>query len=238
MKLDLLVLASHPDDAELGCGATIAKQVAMGRQVGIVDFTRGELGTRGTPETRDQEAAASAQILGIAARENLRFRDGFFENDEKHRLALVQVIRKFRPDIVIANAVYDRHPDHGRAAGLSYEALFLSGLPKIETTDKGVAQRPWRPRLLFHYIQSQMIQPDFIVDVSSHWDKKMQAVRAYKSQFFDPNSNEPETYISSPLFMNMLEARGAELGHAIGARYGEGFTARRTLGVDDPFTLL
>jgi bacillithiol biosynthesis deacetylase BshB1 len=238
MKLDLLVLASHPDDAELGCGGTIAKHISLGHNVGIIDFTRGELGTRGTPETRDKEAVDSAAILGVSVRANLKFRDGYFINDENHQLVLVRQLRKYQPDIVIANAVYDRHPDHGRAAGLSFESCFLSGLAKVATDLDGKPQTPWRPRALYHYIQSQMLKPDFIVDVSDHWDKKMQAVRAYKTQFYDPGSNEPQTYISNPRFMQMIEARGIELGHSIGVRYGEGFTVRRTVGIGSLYDLI
>lgn len=232
MKLDILVLAAHPDDAELGCGGTIAKHIAMNQKVGIVDFTRGELGTRGTPETRDQEAAASSKILGLSIRENLGFRDGFFEIDEQHQLEVIRVIRKYKPEIVLANAIMDRHPDHGKGAELAFKACFMAGLNKIETIDADLKQAPWRPKVLYHYIQSQMIKPDFVVDVSDFWKKKMESVMAYKSQFHDPNSSEPETYISSQGFLNMLESRGVELGHAIGASYGEGFTIRRTIGLN------
>ncbi|MCB0492369.1 MAG: bacillithiol biosynthesis deacetylase BshB1 [Cyclobacteriaceae bacterium] len=232
MKLDILVLAAHPDDAELGCGGTILKQIASGQKVGIVDFTRGELGTRGTVETREQEAKASAKILGLSARENLNFKDGFFVNDEAHQKEVIRAIRKYQPDIVLANAIYDRHPDHGKGGELAFQSCFLSGLNKIETEDEGKVQEAWRPKALYHYIQSQLITPDFVVDVSDHWEKKMESVLAFKSQFHNPNSKEPETYISSQGFLKMLEARGTELGHAIGARYGEGFTIRRTIGVD------
>ncbi|MEZ4944131.1 MAG: bacillithiol biosynthesis deacetylase BshB1 [Cyclobacteriaceae bacterium] len=232
MKLDILVLAAHPDDAELGCGGTILKQITSGQKVGIVDFTRGELGTRGTVETREQEAKASAKILGLSARENLNFKDGFFVNDEAHQKEVIRAIRKYQPDIVLANAIYDRHPDHGKGGELAFQSCFLSGLNKIETEDEGKVQEAWRPKALYHYIQSQLITPDFVVDVSDHWEKKMKSVLAFKSQFHNPNSKEPETYISSQGFLKMLEARGTELGHAIGARYGEGFTIRRTIGVD------
>ncbi|MEQ8424730.1 MAG: bacillithiol biosynthesis deacetylase BshB1 [Cyclobacteriaceae bacterium] len=233
MKLDLLVLASHPDDAELGCGGTIAKHVSLGHKVGIVDFTRGELGTRGTVQSRDEEAKASADILGLSVRENLNLKDGFFENDKDHQLEVIKMIRKYQPSIVLANAIYDRHPDHGKGADLAFKSCFLAGLPKIETSENGEPQNPWRPRVLYHYIQSQLIKPDFVIDVSDFWEKKMQAVLAFKSQFHNPNSKEPETYISSEGFLKMLEARGIELGHAIGARYGEGFTTRRTIGVNE-----
>lgn len=237
MKLDILALAAHPDDVELGCGGTLAKHIALGKKAGIVDFTRGELGTRGTAQTREREAKEAADILGVAVRENLNLKDGFFSSDENHQREVVRMIRKYQPDIVLANAVYDRHPDHGKGAELAFQSCFLAGLSKIETEDGGKLQQPWRPKVLYHYIQSQWIKPDFVVDVSDHWGKKMEAVQAFKSQFHDPNSKEPETYISSQGFLKMLEARGVELGHAIGAKYGEGFTVRRTLGVDSLFDI-
>ncbi|MBA4145016.1 MAG: bacillithiol biosynthesis deacetylase BshB1 [Cytophaga sp.] len=239
MKLDILVLAAHPDDTELGCGGTVASHVAKGYKAGIVDLTRGELGTRGTVQTRDQEATDSARILGVSARENLNLPDGFFQNTRDHQLAVVKAIRKYQPEIILANAVYDRHPDHGKGADLAYDASFLAGLVKIETHDEhGKPQAAWRPKVVYHYIQSQFIQPDFIVDVSDYWDTKMAAIRAFKTQFFDPDSKEPETYISSPAFLNMLEARGTEYGHAIGKKYGEGFTVRRLPGITDLFDLM
>ncbi len=239
MKLDILVLAAHPDDAELGAGGTIAKHTAAGKKVGILDFTKGELGTRGTPETRKQEAAASAKVLGISVRENLGLRDGFFQNDETSQLAIISSIRKYQPEIVLANAVYDRHIDHGKGASLGYDACFLSGLVKIETLDEyGNKQQPWRPKAVYHYIQSLFIEPDFIVDVSEHWEVKMDAIKAFRSQFFDANSTEPETYISKPGFLKMIEARGTEFGHALGTKYGEGFTVRRYPGVNNLFDLI
>ncbi len=231
MKLDILVLAAHPDDAELGCGGTIIRHIAQGKKVGIIDFTRGELGTRGTPETRDREAADSARILGLAIRENLNLPDGFFRNDQEHQLSVIKAIRKYKPDIILTNATYDRHPDHGRGSDLAFEASFFSGLIKIETTSEGKKQEPWRPKALYHFIQSQFIEPDFIVDISEAWDKKMEAIRAFKTQFYDPASQEPETYISNPGFLKLLEGRATEMGHAIGVRYGEGFVSRRWIGV-------
>jgi N-acetylglucosamine malate deacetylase 1 len=237
MKLDILVLAAHPDDAELGCGGTIVKQISLGNKVGVIDFTQGELGTRGTAETRDQEAKDSAKILGLSVRGNLNFRDGYFTNDEAHQLELIRIIRKYQPEIVLANAIYDRHPDHGKGAGLAFDACFYAGLVKIKTTHNRMEQQPWRPKYIYHYIQSQLLQPDFVVDVSDFWETKMNAIRAFKTQFYDPNSNEPETFISNPSFMKMLESRGQEFGHAIGARYGEGFTVRRVVGVNDLFAL-
>lgn len=239
MKLDILVLAAHPDDAELGTGGTLAAHVAKGRRVGVVDFTRGELGTRGTPETRAAEAAEGAKILGLSVRENLGLADGFFRNNEAHQRKVITAIRKYQPEIVLANAVHDRHSDHGRAAELAYDSCFLSGLARIETTDeKGDLQKPWRPKAVYHYIQSQFIEPDFIVDISAHWETKVKAIKAFKTQFFDPDSKEPVTYISTPEFMKMVEARAIEFGHAIGAKYGEGFTVRRYPGVNDLFQLI
>ena len=238
MKLDILVFAAHPDDAELGCGGTIAKHTGLGDKVGIVDLTRGELGTRGTAETRAAEAAQSAKILGVAARENLQLRDGFFQNDPESQVSLVRAIRKFQPRVILANAVYDRHIDHGKGASLAYDAAFLSGLVKIETIDdQGNKQKPWRPEAVYHFVQSQFIKPDFVIDISAQWETKMKAVRAFSSQFFNPGSKEPETYISKPGFLKMLEARGIEYGHAIGVDYGEGFTVRRFIGVNNLFDL-
>jgi N-acetylglucosamine malate deacetylase 1 len=238
MKLDILVLAAHPDDAELGCGGTIARHTSRGNKVGIIDFTRGELGTRGTPETRLREAAESAKILGVSVRENLNLKDGFFQNDRENQLSVIRAIRKYQPRIVLANAIYDRHIDHGKGANLGYDASFLSGLIKIETRDEhGNVQKPWRPEVVYHYVQSQFITPDFIVDITAEWDTKMKAIKAFSSQFFNPESKEPETYISKPGFLKMLEGRAVEYGHAIGVTYGEGFTTRRFIGVDNLFDL-
>lgn len=237
-KVDILVLAAHPDDAELGCGATLAKHVAAGKTVAIVDLTRGELGTRGTPEIRDEEAKAAAAVLGVMARENLFLRDGFFQNDPSHQMDVIRMIRKYKPEIVLANAVSDRHSDHGKAAELSADACFLSGLQKIKTHDaQGKEQDAWRPKAIYHFIQSNYLVPDFIVDVSDHWETKMKAITSYRSQFFDPEKVEPETFISKPGFMKMIEARGVELGHSIGVTYGEGFNVRRTPGVNSLFHL-
>lgn len=232
MKLDILALSAHPDDAELGCGGTLIRHVKAGLKVGVVDLTRGELGTRGTPEQREAEAALSAKILGLASRTNLGLPDGFFHNIEEHQRKVVAAIRTYRPEIVLANAVYDRHPDHGRGADIAYTSCFLSGLAKVKTSDgAGREQEPWRPRVLYHYIQSQFIEPDLVVDISDEWEQKMTAIRAYKSQFYDPSSKEPSTYISTPEFLRMLESRGIEMGHAIGVKYGEGFVGRRWIGV-------
>lgn len=226
MKLDILVFAAHPDDAELSCSGTIAAHVAQGKKVGVVDLTRGELGTRGNVETRKQEAEESSKILGLSVRDNLGFADGFFNNDQAHMIELIKSIRTYQPDIVLCNAVEDRHPDHGRGGEIASRACFLSGLRKIET-----GQSPWRPRLVFHYIQDRMLKPDFIMDISNFYDKKIASIRAFKTQFFDPESNEPETYISNPVFFQFVEARCIEFGHAIGVKYGEGFTKEKQLGV-------
>ncbi len=237
MKLDILVLAAHPDDAELGCGGTILRQISLGYKVGIADLTRGELGTRGTPESRDREAADAAKVLGVSVRDNLGLRDGFFSNTENDQLKVVEAIRKYQPEIVLTNAIFDRHPDHGKGADLVSTSCFLAGLEKVVTTHNGAAQRAWRPKVVYHFIQSQLIQPDLIVDISDFWDRKMEAVRAFKTQFYDPSSKEPETYISNPGFLKLLESRANEFGHAIGAKFGEGFTVRRFIGVNNLFDL-
>ncbi len=238
MKLDILVLAVHPDDAELGCSGTILKHIAMGKKVGIVDFTRGELGTRGTAETRDQEAADSAKILGLHARENLGFRDGFFKNDEAHQLEVIKMIRKYQPEIVLSNALEDRHPDHGRAGDLANDACFLSGLVKINTQLDGKEQQTWRPRLLFQYIQDRYLKPDIIVDITPYIETKIASIKAFKTQFFNPELDAPDTYISSPDFFESVIGRSREYGKSIGVTYAEGFTSRKLLGVDSLFNLL
>ena len=239
LKLDILVLSVHPDDAELGCAGTILKHIALGKKVGIVDLTRGELGTRGSAEIRDKEAAASAQILGLAARENLGLPDGFFENTKEYQLKVIAAIRKYQPQIILTNAYHDRHPDHGRASDLVETSTFLSGLRKIETSINGEAQQPWRPDLLLHFIQDEYIKPDILIDVTEHWDKKIESILAFGSQFFNPNwENEPQTYISSPEFIQIIEARAREFGKVIQVKYAEGFTSRKILGVNNLFNLL
>lgn len=237
MKLDILVFAVHPDDAELGCSGTILKHIALGKKVGIVDFTRGELGTRGSAELRDEEAANSAKILGLHARENLRLKDGFFKNDEEHQLELIKMLRKYQPEIVFSNALQDRHPDHGRAGDLANDACFLSGLPKIKTELDGKVQEAWRPRLNFQYIQDNYIRPDIIVDITPYIETKIASIKAFKTQFFNPDHQERETYISSPEFFESVIGRAREFGKSIGATYGEGFTSRKLLGVDNLFDL-
>lgn len=237
MKLDILALAAHPDDVELSCSGTLLKAIAQGKKAGIIDFTRGELGTRGTPEIRDAEATESARIMGLSARENLGFRDGYFANDELHQLALVRMIRKYRPNVILANAFDDRHPDHGRGSQLAKEACFKAGLKMVETELDGVKQEKWRPGAVYHYIQSIPREPDFVVDVTDVWEKRKEAIKAFKSQFFDPISKEDSTYISSPMFLRMVEARAIEYGHLIGVKYAEGFQVERTPGIDDIFDL-
>ncbi|WP_421802880.1 bacillithiol biosynthesis deacetylase BshB1 [Flagellimonas sp.] len=234
MKLDILVFGAHPDDAELGAGATIAKEVSKGKKVGIVDLTRGELGTRGSAEIRDKEAAKAAEILGVSVRENMEFADGFFVNDKEHQLELIKIIRKYRPEIVLCNAIEDRHIDHARGSKLVSDACFLSGLMKIDTKMDGddTWQDAWRPKLVYHYIQWKSLEPDFIVDVTGFIEKKTEAIMAYSSQFYDPNSNEPETPISSKNFTDSVNYRARDLGRIIGVEHAEGFTVERYLGVD------
>lgn len=239
MKLDILVLPVHPDDAELGCAGVILKHIAAGKKVGIADLTRGELGTRGSAEIREKEAAHAAEILGLAVRENVGLRDGFFQNAEADQLKVIAAIRKFQPEIVITNAYHDRHPDHGRASELVEAAAFLSGLRKIETRSNGELQKEWRPKQVLHFIQDNYITPDIVVDVTPFWDKKIESVMAFGSQFYNPDwKGEPQTYISSPEFIKVIEARGREFGKSIGVRFAEGFTSKKILGVNSLFDLL
>jgi bacillithiol biosynthesis deacetylase BshB1 len=233
MKVNILAIGVHPDDVELGCAGTIMKHIQLGCKVAIVDLTRGELGTRGTAETRDKEAQDAAKILGVSARENLAFADGFFKNDREHQLKLIQVIRKYQPDIVITNAPKDRHPDHGRAAQLTLDACFLSGLQKIETQYDGEVQKAWRPKTIYHYIQAQYHEPDYVVNISAFFDRKMQAILAYKSQFHNPDSKEPETFISSQQFLDSVKARDLSFGIHTGYPFAEGFLKTRYAGVED-----
>lgn len=238
MKLDILAIAAHPDDVELGCAGTILGHLAKGDKVGILDLTRGELGTRGTPEIRLAEATEAARVLGVQTRENVGIRDGFFRNDETHQLQLVPYIRKYRPEIVLLNATEDRHPDHGRGAVLINDACFLSGLRQIQTFDaNGKPQEPWRPKFLYHFIQDRYLKPDFIVDITPYWPQKVEAIRAFRSQFFNPSSQEPTSYISTPDFLDFVRARAEEMGHAIGVKYGEGFTTNRAVGVGNLWAL-
>ena len=230
-KLDFLAFGAHPDDVELGCGATIAKLVSQGKKVGIVDLTRGELGTRGSAEIRAKETNEASKILGITIRENMDFKDGFFRNDEVHQLKIIQVIRKYQPDFVFCNAPDDRHIDHPKGSQLIVEASFLSGLTKINTDDSsGNAQKQWRPKNIYHYIQWKNLDPDFIFDVSGFHNTKMDAVKCYSSQFYDPKSKEPETPISTKNFLNFVQSRANDFGRLIGVEHGEGFISNRKLG--------
>ena len=237
MKLDILAIGAHPDDVELGCGATIAKEVAKGRTVGILDLTRGELGTRGSAQIRDQEAAAAAKILGVSVRENIGLADGFFKNDKESQLKVIQILRKYKPEIVLCNAVDDRHIDHGKGSSLASDACFLSGLIKIETSLDGIVQEQWRPKFVYHFIQWKNLEPDVVVDVSGYVAKKCEAVFAYTSQFYDPASKEGNTPISSKNFMESINYRAQDLGRLIGTAYGEGFTVERYPAVDSLFDL-
>lgn len=232
MKLDILAFGAHPDDVELGCGGTIAKEISLGKKVGIIDLTRGELGTRGSVEIRNQEAAAAAKILGVSIRENLDMRDGFFVNDEAHQLKIIKMLRKYQPEIVISNAIDDRHIDHGKGSQLVSDACFLSGLMKIETEIDGIKQEAWRPKLVYHYIQWKNLTPDFVVDITGFNEKRVEAVLAYGSQFYNPNSDEPETLIASKNFLESLNYRAQDLGRLIGTDYAEGFTVERYLAVN------
>lgn len=237
MKLDILAFGAHPDDVELGCGGTIAKEVKSGKSVGIIDLTRGELGTRGSAQIREKEARDGAAILGVSIRENLGFADGFFVNDKQHQLRIIEKIRKYKPQIVLCNAIEDRHIDHGRASDLVSDACFLSGLRKIETFFQDKAQQPWRPEVVYHYIQWKDITPDFVVDVSDFIDLKLKAVLAYSSQFFDKNSTEPQTPITSQNFLDSVTYRSRNLGRLVGVEAAEGFTCERFLAVDSLFDL-
>lgn len=233
MKLDILAFGAHPDDVELGCGATIAKEISLGKSVGIVDLTRGELGTRGTAEIRAKEAKKSAQLLGVSVRENLGFADGFFVNDREHQLKIIEMVRKYQPEIVLCNAIDDRHIDHGKGSKLVSDACYLSGLLKIQTRHEGEVQEKWRPKHVYHYIQWKNLTPDFVVDVSGFIDKKIEAIQAYSSQFYDPKSKEPETPITSKNFFDSVDYRARDLGRLIGVNHAEGFTVERLLGVKD-----
>jgi len=231
MKLDILAIGAHPDDVELGCGATIAKEVSLGKKVGILDLTRGELGTRGSAEIRDIEASNSAKILNVLVRENIAFSDGFFVNDKKHQLEIIKIIRKYKPSIVLCNAIDDRHIDHPKGSKLVSDACFLSGLMKIETKLNGKNQDAWRPKQVYHYIQWKNLEPDFVVDVSGFIETKLKAVKAYSSQFYNPNSNEPNSPISSKNFLDSITYRAQDLGRLIGVEYAEGFTTERYVAV-------
>ena len=237
MKLDILAIGAHPDDVEMSCGGTIAKEIAKGKKVGILDLTKGELGTRGSAEIRHKEATAAANILGISVRDNLALADGFFHNDAQAQLKVIHFLRKYRPEIVLCNAVDDRHIDHPKGSDLASNACFLSGLIKIETKENGKMQDPWRPKQVFHYIQWKDLIPDFVVDISGYQELKLKAVHAYKSQFFDPKSTEPMTPIASKNATDSMQYRDRNLGRLIGVQAAEGYTVERYIGVDSIFDL-
>jgi len=238
MNIDILVIAAHPDDAELSCGGTILSHINQGKQVGIIDLTKGEMGTRGTPQIRAKEAEEASRILQVRFRDNLSMKDAFFENDKDNQLKIAKEIRKYRPEIIITNATSDRHPDHPRASELVERAAFVSGLRQVLTSSEGDEQEAWRPKAIYHFIQSEYIEPDVVVDISPYWEKKMAAIRAYKSQFHDPESDEPETFISSPEFLKLLESRAVEFGKSVGVKYAEGFTVNKRVGVTNLFHLI
>lgn len=232
MKIDVLAFGVHPDDVELSCAGVLLVEKAKGKTTGIIDLTKGELGTRGTAETRKQEAADAARILGVDVRENLGMADGFFKNDEEHQRKIIVALRKYQPDVILCNAPEDRHPDHGRSAHLVEEAAFLSGLAKIETLHNGESQTAWRPKYVLHYIQDRYLKPDFVVDITPHIQAKLDSIKAYKTQFHNPELNEPETYISTPAFFENVVSRFKMFGKLIGVEYAEGFISKKTLGIE------
>jgi bacillithiol biosynthesis deacetylase BshB1 len=238
MKLDILAIGVHPDDVELSCAGTILKHIELGKTVGILDLTLGELGTRGNATLRTQEAMHSAKILGVSVREQLNMADGFFENNEANQRQIIEVIRKYQPELILCNAISDRHPDHGRAAKLTSDACFYSGLAKVETFENKTAQKAWRPKAVYHYIQDNFLEPDFVIDITKFNDKKMESIMAYSSQFFDPNSKEPQTPISSKGFMEYVNSKSRLFGRSINVDFAEGFTVNRYMGVNNLFDLV
>ncbi len=237
MKLDILAIGVHPDDIELGCAGTLISHIQKGKQTGLLDLTRGELGSRGNADIRDAESEKAKKIIGAAVRENLNLADGFFENNRESQIKLIQVIRKYQPEIILCNAIHDRHPDHGRSAQLVEDASFYAGLLKIETSLNGTAQIPWRPKIVLHYIQDRYIKPDIVVDITSTWEKKMESVMAHASQFYSENSTEPETYIASKQFLENVASRHMEFGRTCGFTFAEGFTCGRIMGITNLFEL-
>ncbi len=238
MKVDILAIGVHPDDVELSCAGTLLKHISLGKTVGILDLTLGELGTRGNSELRTKEAIAAAKILGVSYRKQLTLKDGFFENNQLNLIPIIEIIRHTQPEIVIANAISDRHPDHGRAAKLTADACFYSGLLKINTTYNKQQQTAWRPKALYHYIQDYYIEPDFVIDVTNFIEKKFEAINAFESQFFNPNSKEPVTPISGEKYLDFVKSKMNVFGRAIGSQYAEGFIKSRTIGVNNLFDLI
>ena len=236
MKLDILAIGVHPDDVELGCSGTLINEIKKRKKVGVLDLTQGELGSRGTIETRYEEAAKAAKIMGVNVRENLKMRDGFFKNDEEHQQKLIVALRKYQPEIVITNSLKDRHPDHGRAGKLTTDSCFLSGLIKVKTKDeKGNNQEPWRPKYVFHYIQDRYHEPDFIIDITGVFEQRMEAIKSYTTQFYNPDNEDdgPQTYISTSAFLESVIARARVIGKKIGVEFGEGFNSEKSLGIKD-----
>ncbi len=231
MKLDILAFGAHPDDVELSCSGLLLLEKSRGKKTGVIDLTRGELGSRGNAEIRKKEAEKSSEILKLDIRENLEMADGFFQNDEFHQRKIIVAIRKYQPEVVLCNAPEDRHPDHGRAARLVSDAAFLSGLTKIETTDNGIPQQAWRPKLVLNYIQDQYFEPDFVLDITEHFDGKIASISAYETQFYNPDIEGPATYISTPEFWENIKCRHKMFGNMIGVLYGEGFLTRKTIGI-------
>ncbi len=238
MKLDILAFGAHPDDVELSCSGVLAKEVSLGKKVGIIDLTQGEMGTRGSKKIRMQEAQKAAEIIGASVRNNLKFRDAFIANDEAHQLKIIEQIREYRPEIVFCNAIEDRHIDHGKASKLVSDACFLSGLRKLETSYNQKKQEAWRPKLVYHYIQWKEIEPDIVVDITNFIDQKVSSVKAYQSQFYSPNSNEPKTPISSANFLDSVSYRARNLGRITGVEFAEGFTVERYPAVNSIFDLI
>ncbi len=238
MKLDILAIGVHPDDVELSCAGTILRHIELCKTVGILDLTLGELGTRGNATLRTQEAMQSAKILGVSVREQLNMADGFFENNEVNQRQIIEVIRKYQPELILCNAIRDRHPDHGRAAKLTSDACFYSGLSKVETFENKTSQKAWRPKAVYHYIQDNFIEPDFVIDITKYNDKKMESIMAYSSQFFDPNSKEPQTPISSKGFIEYVNSKSRLFGRSISTDFAEGFTVNRYIGVNNLFDLV
>ena len=238
MKLNILAIGAHPDDVELGAGGTLAKHIASGDKVGILDLTQGEMGTRGSAEIRKNESEKAKHILKLSVRDNAGFADGWIQNNKPHKIALIEKIRLYQPDIVLANALDDRHPDHGTSAKLVKESCFLAGLDKIKTTYKGEPQQAWRPQQVYHYIQFYSTAPHFVVNITGYMDTKEAAIKAYSSQFYNPKSREPQTLIAQKNFLDSVRYRAANFGLTIGADYGEGFTTHRYIGVEKLTDLL
>ena len=231
MKLDVLAFGVHPDDVELSCAGVLLVEKNNGKKTGIIDLTQGELGTRGTDETRKNEAAHAAEILGVNIRENLLMADGFLQNDKAHQLKIIEVLRKYKPEVILCNAIEDRHPDHGKSAKLVADAAFLAGLRKIETFEGNLIQEAWRPKYVFHYIQDRFLQPDFVVDITDVFEAKLESIKAYATQFHNPNLNEPQTYISTPDFLESVIYRSKMFGKMIGVKYAEGFISEKMIGI-------